>query len=132
VVVLPPLLSYFDAKTRLRAVVIVNQEEEQQPAVYKTTGYPTTNEPIDSYGALNGSDGKSDGSSIADSPHLPTNGSTDDELQVVVDAWPALPWLIRRAVLALVDSVTTVTGTETPANGHEKGGFGDSGVEGEA
>jgi hypothetical protein len=34
-------------------------------------------------------------------------------------------------VLALVDTVPTVTGTETPADGHDNEGFGDSDAEGE-
>jgi hypothetical protein len=43
-------------------------------------------------------------------------------------AWPALPPAIRRAMMALVASVTDSTTTETPANGTGGGGFGDGDV----
>ena len=47
----------------------------------------------------------------------------DPDLRRVVDAWPTLPEPIRRAMLALVGSVTT---TETPADGHGDAGFGNA------
>ena len=49
----------------------------------------------------------------------------DPELRRVVAAWPTLLDPIRRAVLALVDTVSGVTGTETPADADANGGFGD-------
>ena len=47
------------------------------------------------------------------------------ELASVVAAWPAMPVAIRRAVMALVGSVTAAAETETRADGQENGGFGD-------
>lgn len=49
----------------------------------------------------------------------------DVELAAVAAAWPAMPAPIRRAVMALVGTVTAVAETKTPADGHESGGFGD-------
>ena len=60
----------------------------------------------------------------------PAIALADSELRHVVAAWPVLPEPIRRAVLALVGTVTNVTGTETPLDGHDNGGFGDGGAEG--
>ena len=49
----------------------------------------------------------------------------DSDLQEIIAAWPALPAALRRAMLALVDAVSSVTGTETPAGDPSNGGFGD-------
>jgi hypothetical protein len=46
-------------------------------------------------------------------------------LRRVVAAWPGLPDAIKAAVLVLVDIVTNVTGTKTPADMAGKAGFGD-------
>ena len=48
----------------------------------------------------------------------------DAELRSVVAAWPALPEPIRRAVMALVGTVTSNTTTKTPADVHGNAGFG--------
>jgi len=50
----------------------------------------------------------------------------------VVAAWPLLPEPIRRAVLALVGSVTADTTTKTPADAHGIAGFADAESGGEA
>jgi hypothetical protein len=55
-----------------------------------------------------------------------TYDAPDDlDLRAVVAAWLTLPPAIRRAILALVGSVTGSTTTETPADGNGNGGFGD-------
>lgn len=82
-------------------------------------------ETCDSYNAANGSVGVTAGNSIVDGTSLPINTIIDAELRRVVMTWPSLPEPIRRAVLALVDTVPSVTGTGTPANGRDNEGFGD-------
>ena len=69
--------------------------------------------------------GKSAGNLLDRSALPPAIPIDDAELASVVAAWPALPTAIRRAVLALVGSVTGDAETETPTGGHEIGGFGD-------
>ena len=49
----------------------------------------------------------------------------DPDFRRVVAGWPTLPEPIKAAVMALVNSVTSVTGTETPADGRKNRGFGD-------
>jgi len=49
----------------------------------------------------------------------------DAELQAVMATWPALPEPVRRAVMALVGTVTSVTVTKTPIFGGANWGFGD-------
>jgi hypothetical protein len=51
--------------------------------------------------------------------------TNDDRLRRVVAPWPGLPDAIKAAVLVLVDTVTNVTGTKTPADVADKAGFGD-------
>jgi hypothetical protein len=55
----------------------------------------------------------------------------DADLRRVVTAWPALPELIRRAVMALVGTVTSSTTTKTPADAHDNAGFGGGVTAGE-
>jgi hypothetical protein len=61
--------------------------------------------------------------------HIPDSSlgiaTNDDRLRRVVAAWPGLPDAIKAAVLVLVDTVTNVTGTNTPADVAGKAGFGD-------
>jgi hypothetical protein len=68
-------------------------------------------------------------SNATDTPaHSPDScGATaldDAELRSVVAAWPALPEPIRRAVMALVGTVTSNTTTKTPADANSNAGFG--------
>ena len=52
--------------------------------------------------------------------------TNDDRLRRVVAAWPGLPDAIKAAVLVLVDTITNITITKTPADGAGNGGFGDA------
>jgi hypothetical protein len=72
-------------------------------------------------------------SQISNPAYSPTSCDGDHlnaDLRRVVSAWNAMSDPIRRAVLALVDSVTSVTGTETSAGERAKSGFGDNGTGG--
>jgi len=69
--------------------------------------------------------GRSAGNALDASAPTPAIAIDDVELAAVVAAWPAMPAAIRRAVMALVGSVTAVAETNTLADGHGNGGFGD-------
>jgi len=69
--------------------------------------------------------------SAAQSGAVERQPSPDDpELRRVTAAWPMLPEPIKAAVLALVDTVSGVPGTETPTHTGATPGFGDKSAAG--
>ena len=70
---------------------------------------------------LRDSPGKSTVSDSGGSNSGNTRSDSDPDLAAVVRAWGTLPEPIRRAVLALVGTVTSITITKTPADAAPRG-----------